>query len=227
MSSFTSKLAWISADHAGRAGMSPVLPESRCGSASQGTSFLGSSFCRFFTRVPDDMEELCHPLRRGCNSRTPSLSPPPPRPCAIRLQDTAALVFTHGKYLLKVNMVQVLELSSSPYRIMCEISCQVFLIWTRRMGSRGGEGEYGPDVSSALKKDALNIYSSPHPPSHVNTHLAPQTAGYNFSTWIQKDEVDGGQSRWTSGEENSRSLCVRLTWVTQHCVPLKLYCAPL
>ena len=38
--------------------MTSVFPESRCGSASQGGSSQGNSFCRFFTWVPDDMEEL-------------------------------------------------------------------------------------------------------------------------------------------------------------------------
>uniref|UniRef100_A0A4X1VAR3 C-X-C motif chemokine ligand 12 n=1 Tax=Sus scrofa TaxID=9823 RepID=A0A4X1VAR3_PIG len=40
--------------------------------------------------------------------------------------------------------------------------------------------------------------------THTHLHLRPP--GYNFSTWIQKDDMGGGWSRWISGEEIAESL---------------------
>lgn len=51
----------------GRVDMSSASPESRCGSASQGTPLLVNSFCRFLIRVPDNMEEIREgPAAPGC-----------------------------------------------------------------------------------------------------------------------------------------------------------------
>lgn len=69
-------------------------------------------------------------------------------------------------------------------------------------------GEQGPDFSGALKRDTSNNYSSSPPLSHMDTHthLHLRPPGYNFSTWIQKDDMGGGWSRWISGEEIAESL---------------------
>lgn len=68
--------------------------------------------------------------------------------------------------------------------------------------------EQGPDFSSALKKGASAVWRGVPTRRHSPCTL---DHGHSFSTWIQKAEVVGGQSRWTTRTENPRSLAVRLT----------------
>lgn len=82
---------------------------------------------------------------------------------------------------------------------MSEISCQVSLT---RTGRRGSGGEQGPDVSTALTKDALPVCPSPAPRTHKHTHTpAPVTVSSHGSRKMQGMEVraDGFQEKRVQG----------------------------
>lgn len=92
---------------------------------------------------------------------------------------------------------------------MSENFCQVSNMDRKEGGHREGRA-----LSVVLWKGCLAYLPTLLPaPEHISTNPAPWSPAYSFSTRIRKYDVDGGHSRWISGEENSRSPRV---WLTCH-----------